>query len=279
MDLQYCRYEKNGPIAEVTIARPQVLNALHPGCDEEMFRVWEDVASDDAVRVAILTGEGDRAFCSGFDLKWAQKSGFEATSGQWAPFGGLAPRPGDRPPPRVMKPIIAAINGLALGGGLELLLHCDLAIAADHAEFGLPEPRWGLVPRAGGVHWLVRHVPLKRALGYLLTGRRFSAAEAYQVGLVTEVVPGPRVRETARAWAEEILRCGPLAVAAIKEATYGGLGLGYREAADRRYPLWEAALRSDEWREGLAAFAEKREPRWRTAGAARSALARDGGDR
>jgi len=262
MNLRYSIYEKRGSIAEVTLDRPEVLNALHPGCDEELLEVWRHVATDDAVRVAILTGKGNRAFCAGFDLKWAQENGFEPTTEPWAPFGGLAPRPGDKPGPELYKPIIVAINGSAMGGGLELVLHCDIAIAVEEARFALSEPLWGLVPRAGGVHWLVRHIPLKPALGYLLTGRSFGAQEALRLGLVNEVVPAAQLMDAARAWARDIARCGPVAVQAIKQAAYEGLGLTYEEAVAKRYARWEQVLPSEEWREGLSAFAEKREPRW-----------------
>ena len=160
------------------------------------------------------------------------------------------------------KPIVARLNGHALGGGLELALACDLIIAAEHAELGLPEPRRGLIAGAMGVHRLPRQLPLKVAMGHLLTGRPMSAQRAYEVGLVNEVAPSKELDEAVDAWVDDILDCAPLAVRATKQSAMGGLDMTLPEAGATVFE-WEARRRrSDDAREGPRAFAEKRPPHW-----------------
>src|SRR5216683_4948440 len=180
MKLEFIKYEKRDHIAWVTINRPEVMNALHPPCHEELSSIVDDFEADEASWVMILTGAGDKAFSAGNDLKWTAKHGVPKL-----PKGGFAAitRRFD-----IVKPIIAAVNGFALGGGFEIALACDIIIAADHARFGLPEPRVGLMAAAGGVHRLPRHVPLKIEMGMMMTGRHITAAEAHRWGLVNEVV-------------------------------------------------------------------------------------------
>jgi crotonobetainyl-CoA hydratase len=261
MPFEFVIYEKQGHVAEITNNRPQRLNALHPPSNAEFVEVWRDVDRDPQIRVAILTGAGDKAFSAGFDLKWADEHGFGAVGGAY-PFGGLAFRPTDTDPPVVRKPVIAAVNGIAFGGGMEIALACDMVVAAAEATFGLTEARWGLIPLGGGVHWLPRQIPLKRALGLLLTGDTITAQEADELGLVNRVVPRSELMEAARDLASRVVQCGPLAVQAIKQAVYQGLGLPYEVAQRRHYTLWDESQDSDESREGVRAFAEKRKPAW-----------------
>lgn len=162
------------------------------------------------------------------------------------------------------KPVIAMVNGFALGGGLELAMACDIIVAAEHAELGLPEPRRGLIAGAVGVHRLPRQVPLKVAMGYMLTGRHMSAARAYELGLVTEVVPAARLEQVVREqWLPDILRCAPLAVRATKEATMRGLDLPLPQAFYTPYASERKRQQSEDAIEGPKAFAEKRAPAWR----------------
>jgi enoyl-CoA hydratase/carnithine racemase len=254
MQLEFIRYEKRDHVAYVTIDRPEVLNALHPPANEELSRVWDDVAGDPEVRVAILTGAGDRAFSAGNDLKWTAQHGVPRMPK--GGFGGLVARDD------LWKPLIAAVNGFALGGGLELALACDLIVAADHARLGLPEPRVGLMAAAGGVHRLPRHIPLKVAMGLMLTGRHMPATEALRVGLVNEVVPGSEVVAAAERWAREIAECSPLAVQATKQAALQGLGRPVLEAMTAAYPAVQRLFTSEDVIEGPRAFAEKRKPVW-----------------
>jgi enoyl-CoA hydratase/carnithine racemase len=240
-------------VAWVTIDRPQVMNALHPPALAELNSVWADVIADDGVWVAILTGAGERAFSAGADLKYR----VEQADGEPARrVGHLL----DECP----KPVIAAVNGYAVGGGLEMALRCDIILAAEHAQFGLPEPRRGLLADTGGVTRLPRRLPYHLALGLILTGRLISAAEAYRLGLVNEVVPPGELRAAAERWAGEILECAPLAVQAAKQVVRETLDLPVGVAL-RLTDRLEAVRRlreSEDYREGPQAFVERRKPVW-----------------
>jgi enoyl-CoA hydratase/carnithine racemase len=255
MQLEFVRYEKRNRIAYVTINRPEVMNALHPPANEELSRVWDDFAADDETWVAILTGAGDRAFSAGNDLKWTATHGMPRMPK--GGFGGIVFRDD------IWKPLIAAVNGVALGGGLEIALACDIIVASDNARLGLPEPRVGLMAAAGGVHRLPRHVPLKLAMGMMLTGRQIPAAEAARIGLVNEVVPQPQIMTAAERWANEILECSPLSVRASKQAALMGLGKPLAEAIAGDYPLVQKLWQSEDVVEGPTAFAQKRKPVWK----------------
>jgi len=255
MQLEFVRYEKRNRIAYVTINRPEVMNALHPPANEELSRVWDDFAADPDVWVAILTGAGDRAFSAGNDLKWTAMHGVPRMPK--GGFGGIVARDD------LWKPLIAAVNGVALGGGLEIALACDVIVAADTARLGLPEPRVGLMAAAGGVHRLPRHVPLKVAMGMILTGRQIPAGEAARIGLVNEVVPQSGLMATAERWANEILECSPLSVQASKQAALQGLGKPLAEGMTAHYPLVQKLFTSEDVVEGPRAFAEKRKPVWK----------------
>jgi enoyl-CoA hydratase/carnithine racemase len=172
-------------------------------------------------------------------------------------FGGLTERFG------MVKPVIAAVNGYALGGGCELALACDIVVAAEHARFGLPEPRVGFTASDGGIHRIVRHLPLKIAMGMLLTGAQISASEAQRWGLVNEVVPAADLLTAAQRWADAILECAPLSVRASKQAALAGLDLPLADAINRRYEYMLRQAGSQDSREGPRAFAEKRKPVWR----------------
>jgi enoyl-CoA hydratase/carnithine racemase len=206
--------------------------------------------------VAILTGEGDKAFCAGADLKHASAGPYFMTYKPGG-FGGLTERFG------MVKPVIAALNGVALGGGLELALACDVIVAAEHARLGLPEPRVGFTASDGGIHRIVRQMPLKIAMGLLLTGNTLPADEAHRWGLVNEVVPVADLMATAQRWAEAIVECAPLSVRASKQAALNGLGLPLADAMNRRYEYMLRQAASQDSREGPRAFAEKRKPVWR----------------
>jgi enoyl-CoA hydratase/carnithine racemase len=253
--LEFCSAERAGRILTVTIRRPEVLNALHPPASAELARVFDDFTTDPELWVAILTGEGERAFCAGNDLKYQASGG--AITWPESGFGGLTSRFD------LDKPVICAVNGLALGGGFELVLACDLAIASQQASFGLPEVRVGLAALAGGLHRLPRAIPLKPALGIILTGRRIDAQEAARLGLVNEVVAPQGVTAAARRLAEEICEAAPLSVRASKQAALQGLThASLQEAMSARYPAIGEMVRSQDFVEGPRAFAEKRRPRW-----------------
>jgi enoyl-CoA hydratase/carnithine racemase len=192
------------------------------------------------------------------DLRYRAANEGERVAMPGSGFGGLT-NPRER---SVAKPIIAAVNGYALGGGLELAMACDIIIAADTAQFGLPEAKRGIVPGAGGMHRLPRQIPFRVALGYMLTGRHMTAQEAFQWGLVNEVVPAAELMTTAEKWAQEILDCAPLSVRAIKQAATLGMDMSLAEAYNTRFPAQEAMQGSEDSREGPRAFAERRKPVW-----------------
>lgn len=255
----FCKVENEGRLLVVTINRPMVMNALHPAANRALAEVFDRFAADPALWVAILTGAGERAFSAGNDLKY-QAAGGDMSGQPAAGFGGLTSRFD------LNKPVIAAVNGVAMGGGFEIALSCDLIIAAENATFALPEPRVGLTAYAGGMHRLPREIGLKQAMGMMLTGRHVSAAEGKALGFVNEVVPQGEALSCAKAWAAQILQCGPLSVRATKEAAMRGLGESSVEAAlrnQRTYPALRTLSSSKDFIEGPRAFAEKRKPAWR----------------
>jgi len=208
---RYCRLDRDGGVLTITLARPEVLNSLHLPAHVELSQAFDLYAADPDLRVAVITGEGERAFCVGTDLKsLAQTGNYEY------PYGGFA---GITTRFDLFKPVIAAVNGLCLGGGVEIVAACDLAIAADHAQFALPEPRVGLAALGGGaLQRLARTIPMKEAMGLILTGRRIDAPEARRIGLVNEVVPKADLAARVRALAGEILNAMPTVQAFTQEA-------------------------------------------------------------
>ena len=255
-DFRFCHVARDGHLVTITIDRPEVMNALHPPAHAELARAFDLYAADPELRVAIITGVGARAFCAGTDLKVRAATGRDDHPPTG--FAGLTGRFD------LFKPVIAAINGLALGGGVEIVAACDLAIAADHAEFGLPEPRVGLAALGGGVlHRLARQMPMKQAMWLALTSRRITADAARRLGLINQVVPARDLERTARAVADDLLACAPLALEATKQMMLQGLAEpDLAKAIDARYPAAERMLASEDAREGQRAFVEKRTPRW-----------------
>ena len=256
-NFQFCKLARDGAILTITINRPEVLNALHPGAHAELASAFDLYAADPELRVAILTGAGERAFCVGSDLKARAETNRDDHPSTG--FAGITKRFD------LWKPVIAAVNGLCLGGGVEIIAACDLAIAADHAEFGLPEPRVGLAALGGGaLQRLARELPMKEAMWLVLTGKRISAQEAARIGLINQVAPKGELLASARALAEDILLCAPLALEASKQVMLQSVGEPDLQAAMRRtYPAAERMLASEDAREGPRAFAEKRKPVWK----------------
>jgi crotonobetainyl-CoA hydratase len=254
---EHCLVERDGAILWITINRPAALNALNPLAHRELSSALDGYAADPALRVAVITGAGDRAFCVGSDLK--ARAAANADDHPATGFGGISHRFD------LMKPVIAAVNGLALGGGVEIIAACDLAVAADHAEFALPEPRVGLAALGGGgLQRLARALPLKQAMDLVLTGRRIGAEEAKRIGLVNDVVPRAELKARVRAVAEQIVAGAPLAIEASKQVMLHSLAEPDIAAALRaRYPAAERMLASEDAKEGQRAFVEKRKPNWR----------------
>lgn len=253
----FCQTERDGRLLVVTINRPEVMNALHRPASLELEQVFNQFALDPALWLAIITGTGERAFCAGNDLKF-QAQGNDATLPQTG-FGGLTARFD------LTKPVIAAVNGLAMGGGFELALACDLLIASESAFFALPEPKVGLAATAGGLLRLPRQIPLKQAMGMILTGRRVTAAEGHGFGFVNEVTAPGQALAAARRWADEILTGSPMSVRASKQLVYSGLDRPLEEAyrTQKSLPAVAALYASADQKEGPRAFAEKRKPVWK----------------
>lgn len=255
-DFNHCRYDRAGHVVTITLNRPEVLNAMHPEAHAELARAFDDYAADPDLRVAIVTGAGDRAFCVGTDLNALADTGNHTKPATG--FAGITHRFD------LWKPVIAAVNGLCLGGGVEIVAACDLAIAAEHAEFALSEPRVGLAALGGGaLQRLARELPMKEAMWLVLRAQRIGAEEARRIGLVNAVVPRDRLMSSARALADELLECAPLALQASKQVMLQSLEEpDFAKAMTRRYDAAERMLASDDAREGPLAFAQKRKPVW-----------------
>ena len=253
------RLEINGHLATVTLARPAALNAVDLETEAELQRIWTEIEDNPEVRVVVLTGEGERAFCAGADLK-SPSSGTSLE--YWAAprpggFGGIALRD------TLRVPVIARVNGYALGGGFEMVLGCDIVVACEEASFGLPEPLVGRMPLDGGMTLLQRQIPFRHAMGILLTGRRVSAQEALDIGLINEVAPRADLDKAVARWVDAILACAPLSVQAIKQVVRQTGTLSPRDAQAMRLPALVAALASEDAQEGVLAFQQKRRPQWK----------------
>src|SRR5215217_1373796 len=256
MAYEFIKVDREGPVTIFTLNRPEVMNALHSPMHFELDEAFNAFAADPEQWVGIVTGAGERAFSAGNDLK------HQATGGKMGSppsgFAGLTSRFD------CDKPIIAAVNGVAMGGGFEIALACDLIIASENAMFALPEPRVGLAALAGGLHRLPRQIGLKRAMGMILTARHVTAREGHELGFVNEVVPPGEALNAAERWAETICKNSPMSIRASKQTIQKGLAVSLEQAiADQReYPAVKAMAASQDYIEGPKAFSEKRPPKW-----------------
>ncbi|HWQ13495.1 MAG TPA: enoyl-CoA hydratase-related protein [Roseiflexaceae bacterium] len=254
------KLHRNGPILEITLDRPKA-NAIDVATSRALYAAFQELQNDPRLRVAILSGAGQRFFSAGWDLK-AAATGAEAIDADHGP-GGFA---GLTEFWELDKPVIAAVNGLAYGGGFELALACDLMVAAEHAEFCLPEVKLGMIPDSGGVLRLPRRLPEAIALELLLTGRAMDATEAARWGLVNAMVAADALMDTARELAGRIAANAPLAIAAIKAVRRATATVdvrqGYTLLRGGAIAVYQRMLRSEDALEGPRAFAEKRQPRW-----------------
>lgn len=246
-------------VATVTINRPRVMNAVDEQTNARMNEIWDQIEQDPQVRVVVLTGAGERAFSVGADMSAAavDKTGLQ----YWADldpngFGGLSLRT------TLDVPVIALVNGYALGGGMEMVLGADIVIAAENAQFGLTEPRVGRLALDGGIHQLVRRIPYTQAMGLLLTGRKASATELQGMGLVNEVVAADELQAAVQRWVEQILACAPTSVRAVKQMVTRTTHLTAHDARRVRLPALMSALDSEDSAEGVLAFQQKRQPVW-----------------
>jgi crotonobetainyl-CoA hydratase len=252
------KVERRGAVTTVTLNRPEAMNSITPDMHHALQAAFDGFAADPEQLVCVVTGAGEKAFCAGSDLK-------AMAAGETRPYpangyAGLAARFD------LAKPVIAAVNGLALGGGFELALACDIVVAAETASFGLPEPLVGTVALGGGLHRLQRQIGLKQAMGLALSSRRIGAAEAWRLGFVNEVVPPAELAAAVERWCGDILKGAPLAIAATKQTIMNSLDeptLAQALANQANYPAFAAQAASEDRAEGARAFAEKRPPRWK----------------
>ena len=244
-----------GGIARVTLNRPERLNAIDSAAEAALGSIWNEIEEDQGIRCVVLTGAG-RAFCAGADMKEDGPDGlaYWAGTGDHG-FGGIALGS------RLSVPVVARVNGIALGGGFEMVLGCDLVVAAQTASFGLPEPRVGRLPLDGMIT-LPRRIPRTLAMGMLLTGRRICATQALDYALVNEVVPLDELDSAVDAWVADIVACAPLSLGAIKRSASDTAHLTTAEARNARLPSLVRALESQDAEEGVLAFREKRSPVW-----------------
>lgn len=254
-------YEKRGRVATITINRPEARNAIDMDTSRELAQAWQDFRDDDEVWIGVLTGAGDKAFSAGADLKSlipmlsgaARDNGTADASG----FGGITHNF------ECWKPIIAAVNGFCLAGGTEMMLACDLRIAAENATIGLTEVRWGIIPGAGGTQRLPRMVPLAKAMEIILLGEPITAEEAYRIGLINKVVPQAELMREVERWIDILLARGPLALRAAKQAMIQGLDMTLDEGMQLEQRLFRQMLATEDAKEGPMAFAQKRKPEFK----------------
>jgi len=248
-------YKKEGRIAIFTLNRPEALNTINLQTLQELHEALVDFRDDNELWVGIITGTGEKAFCAGADIK------------ETLPFmkENLQEHPWAMPETHMRglelwKPLIAAINGAALGGGLEIALACDIRIASEKARLGAPEVNLGLIPGWGCTQRLPRMIPWCKAAEMMFTGKLIDAQEAYRIGLVNAVVPREEVMPAAMAWAETICQAGPLAVRAVKEAMIRGASMPLEEGLKLENSLEAYVTHTEDFAEGTKAFIEKRKP-------------------
>jgi len=248
-------FSVEGNVAHVRLNRPQGMNAITTGMDEQLLEAWRRINEDPSIWCAILSAEGEKAFCIGADVsEGPERKTRMALAGGLTGIGG--------PEVKLKKPLIAAVQGFCVGGGLELAMCADIIVAASNAQFGLPETRHGIIGECGVVHRAVRQLPHRVAMAMILTGERIDAAAALQHGLVNEVVDPAGLQAAAAAWAARVNKCAPLANQAAKAAALGRLGYPLEVALMTRFEEIEQYAESEDVRERDAAALEKRRPVW-----------------
>ena len=255
MNYEYSNVEKEGKLWIITLNRPERMNALHSPAHFELEEIFNNFSADHDAWVAIITGSGDRAFCAGNDLRYQAEGGKMERNPSG--FAGLTSRFD------LKKPVIAAVNGVAMGGGFEIALACDLIIASENARFALPEPKVGLAALAGGMHRLPRQIGMKRAMGMMLTGRTVEAKEGLSLGFVNEVVDHEELMKSSKKWAESIMECSPTSVRTTKDVAMAGLDhASIENAMEQKYDSIIGLFNGEDFVEGPLAFSEKRKPKW-----------------
>ena len=255
MSYQFIQVQTKNRVTTITLNRPAVMNSINPPMHHELQAAFDAFAADAEQHICVVTGAGEKAFCAGSDLKAGIGSTYPENG-----YAGLAERFD------LNKPVIAAVNGVCLGGGFELALSCDIIIASENASFGLPEPLVGAIALGGGIHRLVRQIGLKRAMGYMMTSDRITADEGYDLGLVNAVVPVSDLMSTVDIWCEKMLKAAPISLRSTKAVANRGLAEPSLEAAIKNqteYPEFKTWRHAEDTIEGSKAFAEKRDPVWK----------------
>lgn len=258
MNYQFITVSKHNHVTRITLNRPQVMNAINQQMHDELQSAFDDFAGDDSQYLGVIAGAGERAFSAGSDLKSIVAQGKPHVYPRCG-YAGLIERFD------LTKPLIAAVDGVAVGGGFEVALACDILLATRRSRFGLPEPLVGAVALGGGMHRLARQVGLKQAMGMILTGDIIGAEEAYRTGFVTQLLDHDELDDAIGSWCQRILRCAPLATRASKQTVMRGLDETSVQAAmhnQPRYPAFKTWYECSDRVEGAAAFAEKRPPQW-----------------
>ena len=261
-------YEKQGRIAYITLNRPEAQNAFDPETVVDIVNAWKDYQDDDNLRCAIITGSGDEVFSSGADLKRLIPliTGVRQPETDADKMIQKDPNLTQKAFLRTMKidkPIIAAINGHAIAGGMEVLYSTDIRIASENVKFGLQEVKWSIVPLMGSSVKLPRQIPYVKAMEYLLTGELFNAEEALAMGFINKIVPKDQVMAEAERYAEIIAKNGPLAVKAVKQSVQASIGLPLKEGLAKELEFGIPVFLSEDAQEGPRAFKEKREPNFK----------------
>jgi len=254
---KFCNFEVNGEVLIIEINRPEMRNAIHAPASRELAGIFRDFQNNSDLRVAIITGSGDEAFCAGNDVKYSATATLDEMKLPEEGFGGLTSFY-DR-----SKPVVAAVNGFAFGGGFEMALAADLIIASENASFALPEPKIGLAALGGGIHRLARQIPYKKAVEMLITGKRVSAKEAMDLGFVNDVARADELMEQSLALANKIIACSPVSIdITMQSLAYGQEGHSWEKLQQNDYRLARTIFTSQDFKEGVQAFAEKRKPKW-----------------
>ena len=262
MAYEAVKFEINGPIARLTLNRPEAMNALNRRMTEEIIAACDEANYRDDIKALIITGEGPRAFSAGLDLKERAAEEVSIVKRRQA---RLAPKivAHHQAVASIRKPVIAAVNGYAVGGGLEIALACDIRIASETATLQLPEVGRGLIPGWGGTQRLPRMVSPAKAAEMIFLGLPMSAEEAYRLGLVNKVVPLDQLLSTAKEWAGKICEKGPLAIRRAKEAMIRGRNMNLEDGLSLELAFFEEMLQSEDYQEGLRALVEKRNPEYK----------------
>ena len=259
-EYDFLKFEVIDHLAKLTLDRPESMNALNPPLWNSIIEAMKEVRDNKSIWVAVITGAGDRAFCAGSDLKWRSENE-EAVKSYTKNEDDIF---FNHPKFELWKPVIAAINGYAVGGGLELALACDLIVASEDAKLGLPEPRRGLMADGGGIQGLIRQIPYKQAMEIILSGEFIDAKKGYEIGIVNRLSKKEDLMKEVNDLTDSILKCSPMAIQAAKQSAVLGKDMNYDDARVAEFSMFTKLKKSNDFVEGPRAFSEKRNPKWKS---------------